>query len=201
MLEFSKLWLIFIIASFVGWIIEELYALFKNHELVNRGFLVGPLCPIYGICVLFFILVLNSFKDNIVLLFIISTILVSVIEYLISLILDKALHIRLWDYEKMNFKYQINGRIAVATLIPFGLLGVATILYLYPAVSYILNLFDENFIYTTSLCVFIIFIVDFIFSVKILKEIGKSNNNRSIDVTKIKSKIANDKIKNKLKNK
>ena len=87
MLEISKLFLIFIIASFIGWVIEEVYALFKNHEIVNRGFLVGPMCPIYGICVLFFILVLNNFKDNIILLFILSMILVSVIEYLISFIL------------------------------------------------------------------------------------------------------------------
>ncbi len=194
MLDVCKLFLLFVIISTIGWVIEELYALIRNHEKVNRGFLVGPLCPIYGICGMAFLL-LDRFKDNIFVLFILSLLFVSVIEYLISFILEKALNIKLWDYERMNFKYQIRGRIALATLIPFGILGVLVTKYINPFIYSVLDSIDVNNIYIITLFIFIIFVIDFIFSVTILKALGKKEEFKYIDVTKYKSNEANKIIK------
>ncbi|MCI9176248.1 MAG: hypothetical protein HFH49_15205 [Lachnospiraceae bacterium] len=94
---------IFLIYAFLGWCTEVAYAALEVKQFVNRGFLNGPVCPIYGCGVLVVIAFLTPLKKNFVLLFIGSVILTSVIEFVTGFLLEKLFHNQWWDYSDENF--------------------------------------------------------------------------------------------------
>ncbi len=186
----TKLFITFIIYAFLGWCVEEFYALVITRTKTNRGFLVGPLCPIYGFACVAFILLLDNYKNNIFLLFIFSVIISAVIEYLTSYILEKWFNVKLWDYTN-DSKYSIKGRIALFTLIPFGLLGTFAILVVNPFIQYLINCIPMNIIYIGSIIIIVILVIDIIFSIFIIK--------RTIGTGDITDK-KNEEVKKHLKN-
>ena len=105
---YEVLW-IFIIYAFIGWCAEVSYAAVNRGIFVNRGFLNGPYCPIYGCGVVIVVTVLTPLKDNLFLLFVGSVVLTSVLEYITGFLLEKVFHNKWWDYSNMPFN--INGRI------------------------------------------------------------------------------------------
>lgn len=154
MLIFKNYFSLFIIYSFLGWFMEVIWTLITDKKLVNRGFLIGPYCPIYGVGCLLLIVFLGSFKDNIFTLFLMSIIVCSILEYFTSFIMEKLFNARWWDYS--DRKLNLNGRICVDTMIPFGILGVLVV--------YFLNPFLSNVVYFNNIVFFIIlflFVADF----------------------------------------
>ena len=103
--------LLFFIYSFMGWILEEIYAFYIHKKFINRGFLMGPLCPLYGVGCLALTFILHKFSNNILLLFVLSMIICSAIEYLIGYLLEKIFSLRWWDYS--DEKYNLDGRICL----------------------------------------------------------------------------------------
>ncbi len=186
----TKLFLTFITYAFLGWCVEEFYALVITKTKTNRGYLVGPLCPIYGFTCIALITLLDRFKDNIIILFILSVIIAAVIEYLTSYILEKWFNAKLWDYSK-DSKYSIKGRIALFTLIPFGILGSFAVLVVNPLIQSLLNSFSINILYIVSIIIIVILVIDIIFSTFIIKR-----TNGSGDITDQK----NEEVKKHLKN-
>jgi uncharacterized membrane protein len=164
----TKLFITFITYSFLGWCVEEFYALVITKTKTNRGFLVGPLCPVYGFTSVALILLLDNFKDNLIVLFILSIVIAAFIEYLASYILEKFLSIKLWDYSK-DSKYNVKGRIALYTLIPFGILGTIVIKYINPLIQSLINKVSLNMLYYTSIVIIVLLLIDIIFSVFIIK--------------------------------
>ncbi len=165
----TKLFITFIIYSFMGWLVEEIYAIFITKNLTNRGFLVGPLCPIYGFTSVALILLLNNFKDNIIVLFLLSVLIAAVIEYLTSWILEKFFNVKLWDYSN-DSKFELKGRIALFTLIPFGILGTVAVLIVNPFIQNIINSININIIYNVSIVIIVLLLIDIVFSVFIIKK-------------------------------
>ena len=165
----TKLFITFIIYSFMGWLVEEIYAIFITKNLTNRGFLVGPMCPIYGFTSVALILLLNNFKDNIIVLFLLSVLIAAVIEYLTSWILEKFFNVKLWDYSN-DSKFELKGRIALFTLIPFGILGTVAILVVNPFIQNIINSININIIYNVSIVIIVLLLIDIVFSVFIIKK-------------------------------
>lgn len=207
MLEVCKYFLIFVLISFFGWCGEELFALFITKEKTNRGYLVGPLCPVYGFGGLLLIFILHFFGDNILTLFIASIFAFAFIEYVGSLLLEKIFNIKLWNYKDKDFKYNIQGRIALETLIPFGIIGTLAYLYAYPFLYNFINSMKENSLYAICIVIFILGLIDFIYSTIILIKIGKNNNSKDMDITNKKNenvkkqlKDTNDNVKKQLKN-
>ena len=92
----------FFIYGFLGWCSEVAFAAFKQHSFVNRGFLNGPICPIYGIGVTVVVASLQPYVGNLILLYITSTILVTFLEWLTGFLLEKMFHHRWWDYSEMT---------------------------------------------------------------------------------------------------
>lgn len=88
----------FFIYGILGWCVEVAYAAVKSGKFVNRGFLNGPICPIYGVGVVSVILCLSGIKENMILLYLTSVILVTVIEGITGLVLDRLFHHKWWDY-------------------------------------------------------------------------------------------------------
>ena len=85
----STLFIIFMFYSFVGWIIESVYVYYCTKKIMNRGFLIGPCCPIYGFGCLIFILILPKYLDDPIVLFVLAATICSVLEYITSWIMEK----------------------------------------------------------------------------------------------------------------
>ncbi len=166
---FIKLFLSFIIYAFIGWILEIIYTYIKDKKVINRGFLIGPYCPIYGMgCILITILLKKYYSDPIVLA-IMSMIICSILEYITSYLMEKLFKARWWDYR--DRKFNINGRICLETLIPFGI-GSLVIMYIVnPFIVNLLNLIPKVIIYILFIAIFIIFILDIIISFNAISKI------------------------------
>ena len=133
-------------------------------ELVERGFLFSPIIPIYGFGAMVIINVLNSFKDNILLIFILGLILTSFLEYVTSYVMEKMFDLRLWDYTKQ--KYNVKGRICLRNSLMFGFLSVLLIQYIHPYISNIIKNINLHTLGTIVQLTFPILILDFFLSVK-----------------------------------
>ena len=123
----------FIIYSFVGWVLESVYKSVGQRKLVNSGFLIGPVCPIYGTGAILMILTLSSLKNNPILLFISAFFILSILEYVVGFLLEKIFKTKYWDYS--NLKFNIKGRVCLKNSIYWGLLGVIFICFINPVVE------------------------------------------------------------------
>lgn len=162
MVEFVEKYLcIFFIYSILGWTMETVRGYFLTKKLVNRGFLIGPYCPVYGVGVVLVTAMLSDYVDDIPIMFCMSMVICGALEYFTSYIMEKIFKARWWDYSKR--KFNLNGRICAETLIPFGLGGVVLVKYANPFFLQILNFAGLKYI---LIVLSVIFIVDFIFSFK-----------------------------------
>ena len=123
------LWLIFY--SFAGSVYESILCSITERKCVNRGFLYGPLCPIYGSGAILIRLALGRLTNPLV-LFLSGMALCSILEYAVSWLMEKLFHARWWDYSHMRF--QLNGRICLLGAVVFGAFAVALVLWIHPAV-------------------------------------------------------------------
>lgn len=124
------LWLM--IYSVIGWIYESTICSIGKRKLINRGFLNGPYCPIYGTGAVLVLLVLGRLR-NPVLLFFAGAVLTCSLEYLTSWLMEKLFHARWWDYSKR--KFNIGGRVCLIGAVVFGAFSVVLILFLHPFIK------------------------------------------------------------------
>ena len=160
------IFLIFIIYSITGWLLEVICKLIETKKFVNRGFLIGPWCPIYGCGCTLIIFLLSKYKTDLPVLFVMSMIICSVLEYFTSYLMEKLFKARWWDYSR--WKYNINGRICLETMIPFGLLGTLLVHFVHPFVLSIINIFSTSTIEIVSISLLVLFIIDNIISYDIM---------------------------------
>lgn len=125
--------LYFIIYSFLGWCCETVYCSILQKKFVNRGFLYGPLCPIYGCGALLVLYLLRDVRTSIFPLFLSGMVVTTILEYLTSVLLEKLFHMKWWDYSAMPFN--INGRVCLLNSCEFGALSVFVVMVLHPAVT------------------------------------------------------------------
>ncbi len=129
----------FIFYSFLGWVWESIYCTTKEKKWADRGFLFGPVCPIYGSCVVVTSIIfglipaLSDPSFPIWAIFVICYIGSAVAEFGTSWVLEKRFHARWWDYSTMPLNIQ--GRICVPVSICFGLAGVLIVKYLIPFIN------------------------------------------------------------------
>lgn len=128
----------FCIFSFLGWVIEEIYASFAYKKFVNRGFLNGLVCPLYGVGGTMIILILTPFKHNFIIFYIVSVILTSILEFITGIVLLKLFNQRWWDYteDKMNFM----GIVCVPFSLLWGIACIALMYILHPLSVKLFNL-------------------------------------------------------------
>lgn len=128
---YALLWIFFIYA-FLGWCSEVVFAAVKTGRFVNRGFLMGPVCPIYGLGVAFVLLALAPFGDSLALLFAASVVITSALELLVGWLAEKLLHQRLWDYSTMPFNFK--GYICLAFSLLWGLACILVVRVVHPLI-------------------------------------------------------------------
>ena len=185
-----RFFLYFIIYSFLGWLIEVGCKSIQYKRFVNRGFLLGPICPIYGYGVLFIVLLIGDDTSDILSVFLKSILICSVLEYFTSYFMEKLFKVRWWDYS--NNKFNINGRICLETMIPFGLLGTLVVYVIHPLIVRFVNLFSSKFLIIIGIILFIAYFIDNILSFNVMNKIKKEIKKYSGDSTEIiKRKVTN----------
>ena len=163
----------FIIYSILGYLIETLFGLVTKGVIESRqSFLYGPFCAIYGLGAVIMIGLLQYFKKNNFTLFFGGFLIGSVVEYLVSLFGEMMLHVKWWDYS--NMPLNINGRICLETIIPFGLLGCFIIYISNPFFINLINKMNKNTINIIAIVLLVIFITDFIISFFIISRLRKT---------------------------
>lgn len=126
--SFTQLLWLFFIYGFAGWCVEVIFHAANKGIFINRGFLIGPICPIYGYGLVAVILALTPIKDNVFLVYIGSVIICSVFELIVGWASEKFMHTRLWDYTDNAFN--IGGYVCLKFSLLWGV-GCICILYIF----------------------------------------------------------------------
>ncbi len=128
----------FFIFAFLGWVMETLYSIYSLGYFTKRGFLYGPICPIYGFGALMLILFLAKYRNNNLKLFIYAAIIFSAFEYVVSYGLDALFAMHWWDYT--NEFFNLNGRISIFYSFAWGIIAIIFINHVYPFLKKKINL-------------------------------------------------------------
>lgn len=158
-------WFLYFTAySILGWACETFYCSVGNRKFVNRGFLNGPVCPVYGFGAVLVILLLQSTEKNLVALFLSGMMVTTVLEYLTSVLLEKLFHMKWWDYSQ--YKFQINGRVCLLNSLMFGGLSVILMRVLHPWISGLIARIPTSLLPWISLGILAVFAVDTVVTVR-----------------------------------
>lgn len=182
--------ILFLLYSFIGYIAEVISVSIIHKRLVwNRGFLIGPYLPIYGVGALIMIWFLSRYEDDLLALFIMSCFFGGVLEYFTSLIMEKIFKLRWWDYS--DIKFNLNGRVCLKNVALFGLGGVIVVKFIQPVLSWLVYLPSSTVTITIAIILFVIFLVDLIESAYITArlKINFSNYVHKDATEKIKKEV------------
>lgn len=171
----------FFICAFVGYILEVLWVFIGTKKLVNRGFLCGPIIPIYGVGALLIIFSLLRYYDDPVVVFVFGIIITSALEYFTSFMLEKIFHNKWWDYSRE--RYNLNGRICLKNSFAFGILALVIIYFVTPLLYTVFNFFSYKVWCILAIIFSIVFIFDVIYSIIIAYNL----RNRIIIVEELKN--------------
>lgn len=199
--NFLNLFFIFFIYSFIGWIIETFYVtlreyvMYKKTKLANRGFLIGPYCPIYGLSSILMVALLSKYKEDILILFVVGMVITSVLEYITSYLLEKLFKVRWWDYS--IYPFNIDGRVCLFNSFLFGILCILVLNYINPAIENFTYNIPNNTRYFISIILLTTFIIDIIVSYITINKIKKTfkNNVRKDSSDEINSKVRDNLLK------
>ncbi|MGN8961866.1 putative ABC transporter permease [Bariatricus sp. HCP28S3_D3] len=136
MTELYFIALYFFVYGFLGWCTEVAFAAWKEHRFVNRGFLNGPICPVYGIGVTLVVHFLSPYRSNLIILYITSTILVTALEWLTGFILERVFHNKWWDYS--NVPLNLNGYVCLLFSLIWGVACVLIVDFIHPVIHKLL---------------------------------------------------------------
>lgn len=184
--------LLFIIYSAIGWTMEVIGKFIELKRFVNRGFLIGPCCSIYGVGAILITLLLKNFTYNVIILFIMSILVCGILEYGTSYFMEKFFKARWWDYSKR--KFNINGRVCLNTIVPFGLLGCFIVYIANPFFFTQLEKIPDIGLHITVIALLVIYIVDCSISLGVVANLRKTTNkvnkeNREDNTEEITKKV------------
>lgn len=148
----------FAIYSLIGWCTEVVYAVVTTGKFSNRGFLNGPVCPIYGFGVIIVLLCLTPIKENLLLLFAGSFLLTSFLEWSTGFVLEKVFHNKWWDYSDKPFN--LGGYVCLAFSIMWGLGCMFIIRIIHPMISYGVFAMPNFLGYTLIILIMLLFALD-----------------------------------------
>lgn len=154
------LWFLFY--SFCGWVYESILVSIQEKRPVNRGFLNGPLCPIYGTGAVLGIAVLGDVHQPI-LLFVLSAVGACILEYVTSWAMEQLFHARWWDYS--HFRFNLNGRICLLGALVFGIGGVVIVGFIQPHVASATQMIPLSMMHWLSFVLIVLTLLDTVITV------------------------------------
>ena len=129
-------WLLFFfVYCFIGWVWESCYVSARKRRWVNRGFMHGPLLPIYGSGAVIILLATMPVRDNLVLIFVFGMIGATILEYCTGACMEKLFKMKYWDYS--NYKFNLNGHICLQVSLGWGVFSIALVRGLHLPVEYL----------------------------------------------------------------
>lgn len=164
-LSFKFLFMLFIFYAFIGWLLEVIESFIMHKRFINRGFFIGPICPIYGVgFVLLYILLRKELAEPIG-LFLKIMVICAVLEYFTSLIMEKVFKARWWDYSR--FRFNINGRVCLETMVPFALFGMLVLYFVNPFIIRLVDRINPIILNIGFIFLLISFILDMVVTFKL----------------------------------
>ena len=129
--------LLFFFYCFCGWVWESCYVSAKQHHWVNRGFLHGPLLPIYGSGAIIILFVTLPVADNLWLVYILGLLAATALEYVVGAIMERLFKVRYWDYTKQPFN--LHGYICLTSSIAWGFFSILLVRFVHPPIDRLLH--------------------------------------------------------------
>lgn len=163
----GELILIFFIYSFIGWTWESfICSPVELDKIHNRGFLLGPCCPIYGLGTTISYLLLRN-MGSFMEIFIFSSLTSCFLEYIIGLILEKSFNKKWWDYE--NYPFNIHGRVCLYGFVLFGIINIAIVKLFTPGFLIFMSIATQRTLINISGALLLILILDICLTVNHLR--------------------------------
>lgn len=134
----------------------------RQKTFINRGFLIGPYCPIYGVGMCILYILCFPQKNNLLLLFLCGIFFATLLEYITGYIMEKLFHAKWWDYHR--FKFNLHGYICLHISLAWGFLSMLMIGWIHPIISDLVTRLPLSLGYVLLWGLCIVFILDFIYS-------------------------------------
>ena len=157
---------------FIGWVLESIFHTVWERKLVNRGFLNGPYVPIYGFGALLVLNVLEPFQSHWYIVFPVSIILATALEYITGWAMEKLFHNRWWDYSM--FPLNLHGRICLVFSLGWGVLCLILVYIVSPFVNKVIMLPPPPISITIAAILFIVMLTDLIFTIRATVDLNKT---------------------------
>lgn len=178
----------FAVYSMVGWVCETVCCSIGAGKFVNRGFLRGPYCPIYGVGAVIIVLTAYPLREYPILVFLMSFLFTSMLEYVTSWLMEALFQMRWWDYS--HRKLQLNGRVSLLTSLLFGGMGMAMVYFLHPALLGVLQAIPPTPLRILGNAVVVLFLLDFFATVNRLTGFTQGLQQVQAEIQELKEKNA-----------
>ena len=149
-----------LIFSFMGWLWESCYVSVMEKRVVNRGYVTGPICTIYGVGGVFMTLTLRPFSHNYILLFLLAIVFTTTLEYVTATVMEALFHTSWWDYTEERFNYK--GRICLKGSLAWGFVSLLLFNVILPFVNRLIDLLPEKVGHILITVAAGIYMVDFV---------------------------------------
>ena len=193
-MSIRNLFLLFVMYSIIGWSLEVVNCYIRQKKWINRGFLIGPYCPIYGFGSILMTLLIPQTND-LVSTFLKSMAICSILEYITSYLMEKLFKTRWWDYSNKPFNF--NGRVCLEGMLDFGIGGLIIVELASPAFLFDLNLLPNYILNILMVVSAIMLLTDLVISYNVInsfKEVpAMSRKDSTEDITKMVRKTLTDK--------
>lgn len=156
--------LLFFFYCFCGWVWESCYVSAKQRRWVNRGFLHGPLLPIYGSGAIIILFVTLPVADNFWLVYLLGTLAATALEYVVGAVMEQLFKVRYWDYSKQPCN--LHGYICLSSSIAWGFFSALLVYWIHPPVDRLLHRLPALLVNPLAAVVAAAFIVDTVKSTK-----------------------------------
>ncbi len=162
---------LFFIYAFLGWVLEVIYHVITDGDFVNRGFLIGPYCPIYGFGMIFILSILQPYLNKPFLLFVLSIALTSTLEFVGGYVLEAFFKKKWWDYSDVPFN--IKGYICLKFSIFWGIGALISVKFIHPLIYRIYSYMPEPLVGVLIFIFSVMMLVDISMTMKEMLEIDK----------------------------
>lgn len=150
--------LLFFVYSLLGWMTEVIFAALRSHTLVNRGFLNGPVCPVYGFGMVAMLVLLGPRAGNAAAVFLTGVIVPSLVELIAGALLYKLFHARWWDYSQKPFN--VGGFICLQFSLAWGAAAILVVMVVHPPIARLVTALPETALHIADLVLLAIFAAD-----------------------------------------
>lgn len=177
----------FFLYSFLGWVFEEILAAFRYGKFVNRGFVNGPICMKYGICMIIILTDISDLMQNPLIQLIVCFVIITVIQYIAGAVIKRVTGRRMWDYSSQ--KWNLNGYVSFQNSLFWAIVAILCIWLVHPFFYILYELVPIRIVKIVELIIMVVFLIDlFVTAATLLKWKMRGNLYENVVTTLEKTK-------------